>query len=198
MSAACFSRATACPPTPRVKRGRALPLISYGKENRVRPGGHIRARPGRGPRVLVGDDARAHPGQILGERRACLVEDPHAHDAGLGLAVQLPQAAGEDFAQAFLEARRGEIRERFAKPLLTTQGEGNHLSLELGGEKTIDHIVLREDIRGGERVRKFVVEGKRAGGEWLALAARTRATSSGQQSCSAPSPPSPRSTEPVM
>ena len=66
-----------------------------------------------------------------------------------------------------------EIRERFAKPLFTTQGEGNLLSLELGGEKTIDHIVLREDIRGGERVRRFVVEGRRANGEWLALACGT-------------------------
>ena len=67
-----------------------------------------------------------------------------------------------------------EIRERFAKPLFTTQGEGNHLSLELGDEKTIDHIVLREDIRGGERVRKFVVEGRRASGDWLALARGTQ------------------------
>ena len=67
-----------------------------------------------------------------------------------------------------------EIRERFAKPLFTTQGEGNHLALELGGEKTIDHIVLREDIRGGERVRKFVVEGRRASGDWLALARGTQ------------------------
>jgi alpha-L-fucosidase len=67
-----------------------------------------------------------------------------------------------------------EIRERFAKPLVTTQGQGDHLSLDLGGEKSIDHIVLREDIRGGERVRKFVVEGQRASGEWLALARGTQ------------------------
>ena len=67
-----------------------------------------------------------------------------------------------------------EIRERFAKPLFTTQGEGNELSLDLGGEKTIDHIVLREDIRSGERVRRFVVEGRRANGEWLALARGTQ------------------------
>jgi alpha-L-fucosidase len=67
-----------------------------------------------------------------------------------------------------------EIRQRFAKPLLTTQGEGNHLSLDLAGEKTVDHIVLREDIRGGERVRKFAVEGRRANGEWLALARGTQ------------------------
>jgi alpha-L-fucosidase len=67
-----------------------------------------------------------------------------------------------------------EIRARFSKPLFTTQGEGNNLSLDFGGEKTIDHIVLREDIRGGERVRKFLVEGRRANGQWLALVRGTQ------------------------
>jgi len=63
-----------------------------------------------------------------------------------------------------------EIRARFARPLSTTRGEGNTLSLDLGSEKTIDHIILREDIRGGERIREFLVEGRRAGGNWTALA----------------------------
>ncbi len=67
-----------------------------------------------------------------------------------------------------------EIRSRFAKPLGTTKGEGNQLSLALGEEKTIDHIVLREDIRGGERARKFIVEGKRAGGDWQTLVRGTQ------------------------
>ena len=67
-----------------------------------------------------------------------------------------------------------EIRGRFAKPLTTTQGKGDRLSLDLDGEKTIDHIVLREDIRDGERVRKFVVEGRRADGTWLGLARGTQ------------------------
>jgi alpha-L-fucosidase len=67
-----------------------------------------------------------------------------------------------------------EIRERFDHPLATTQGTGDHLALDLGGEKTIDHIVLREDIRSGERVRRFVVEGQRAGGAWLALVRGTQ------------------------
>lgn len=63
-----------------------------------------------------------------------------------------------------------EIRTRFAQPLGTTRGEGNTMSLNCGGEKTIDHLVLREDIRGGERVRKFLVEGLRADGAWIPLA----------------------------
>jgi alpha-L-fucosidase len=67
-----------------------------------------------------------------------------------------------------------EISARFAKPLCATHGEGDNLRLDLGGEKTIDHILLREDIRSGERVRKFVVEGLRADGTWQPLAAGTQ------------------------
>jgi alpha-L-fucosidase len=63
-----------------------------------------------------------------------------------------------------------EIRARFAKPLFTTRGEGNNVTLDFGSEQTIDHIILREDIHGGERIRKFLVEGRRADGTWLALA----------------------------
>jgi alpha-L-fucosidase len=67
-----------------------------------------------------------------------------------------------------------EVRSRFAKPLSTAQGQGNTVALDLGGEKTIDHIIVREDIRGGERVRKFLVEGRRPNGEWDALARGTQ------------------------
>jgi alpha-L-fucosidase len=67
-----------------------------------------------------------------------------------------------------------EIRARFAKPLFTTRGEGNNVTLDFGTEQTIDHIVLREDIRGGERIRKFLVEGRRADDSWLALARGTQ------------------------
>ena len=54
------------------------------------------------------------------------------------------------------------------------QGEGNSLSLDFGGEKTIDHIVLREDIRLGERVRRFIVEGRLPDGKWMALVRGTQ------------------------
>jgi alpha-L-fucosidase len=67
-----------------------------------------------------------------------------------------------------------EIHQRFAQPLCSTKGEGDQLFLDIGGEKTIDHIILREDIRSGERVRKFVVEGRHSNAEWLALARGTQ------------------------
>ncbi|MGW8257270.1 MAG: alpha-L-fucosidase, partial [Thermoguttaceae bacterium] len=67
-----------------------------------------------------------------------------------------------------------EINARFAKPLGAANGEGNQLTLDLGRDEVIDHVVLREDIRGGERVRKFLVEGRRAKGEWTPLAQGTQ------------------------
>jgi alpha-L-fucosidase len=67
-----------------------------------------------------------------------------------------------------------EVRARFARPLANTQGNGSLLTLDLGDAKTIDHLVLREDIRAGERVRKFVVEGRRADGNWVPLSRGTQ------------------------
>ena len=34
---------------------------------------------------------------------------------------------------------------------------------------TVDHLQLREDIRSGERVREFVVEGRGEDGKWSTL-----------------------------
>ena len=67
-----------------------------------------------------------------------------------------------------------EIRAASPSRSSPRRGEGNNLSLDFGGEQTIDHIVLREDIARGERVRKFLVEGRRADGTWLALARARR------------------------
>jgi len=62
-----------------------------------------------------------------------------------------------------------EISARFGRPLFTTHGEGSSLALDFSGERTIDHVLLREDIRSGERVRKFIVEGRAADGQWQTL-----------------------------
>jgi hypothetical protein len=71
-----------------------------------------------------------------------------------------------------------EIKARFAKPLAATRGEGETLELNLAEAGTIpqeiDHILLREDIRQGERVRQFVVEGRGADGNWGPLLSGTQ------------------------
>jgi alpha-L-fucosidase len=50
-----------------------------------------------------------------------------------------------------------ELERRFSKPLALTSGEGRELTLELGGVKEINHVILMEDYSQGERVRAFSV-----------------------------------------
>jgi len=67
-----------------------------------------------------------------------------------------------------------EIQARFAKPLAVTKGKGATLDLKFGSAQSIDHVQLREDIRKGERVREFKVEGLGADGQWKTLVSGTQ------------------------
>lgn len=69
---------------------------------------------------------------------------------------------------AVLEALGKELQERFGKSLAETKGEGKTLLLDLKSQKPIDHVVLMEDIRFGERIHQFVLEGKQ-GDHWISL-----------------------------
>ncbi|RMF97196.1 MAG: glycoside hydrolase family 29 [Planctomycetota bacterium] len=52
-----------------------------------------------------------------------------------------------------------EIRRRFDRPAVAeTRGSGNEFLLLFSEAKTIDHIILQEDIALGERIREFVVD----------------------------------------
>lgn len=62
------------------------------------------------------------------------------------------------------------VRQRFANPAGSTSGTGSQVDLELPEPRTIDQIVLAEEIARGERVRKYRVEGLAAGGAWKTLA----------------------------
>lgn len=53
-----------------------------------------------------------------------------------------------------------EIERRFSKPLAENSGSGNGIELKLAKNSVINHIILKENISKGERVRKFTVEGK--------------------------------------
>jgi alpha-L-fucosidase len=73
-----------------------------------------------------------------------------------------------------------EIRRRLSMPWATTNGTGNELVLRVAAAgppaaprwQGIDHIVLMEDIREGERVRSYVVEGL-VDGRWQQLSSGT-------------------------
>lgn len=65
-----------------------------------------------------------------------------------------------------------EIKRRFNAPVASIKGEGARLTLKLPAEKQINAIVLSEDIRYGERVRSYKVEGK-VNGKWQQLTSGT-------------------------
>ena len=61
-----------------------------------------------------------------------------------------------------------EIQRRFGKSLAETTGRGNTVELDLGKSTRLDHVITAEDIREGERVREYVLEGF-ADGAWHQL-----------------------------
>jgi alpha-L-fucosidase len=61
-----------------------------------------------------------------------------------------------------------ELARRFSRPLAGCGGTGREITLELGGEKDVNHVILMEDYRSGERVRAFTVSA-REGGAWTSL-----------------------------
>jgi alpha-L-fucosidase len=52
-----------------------------------------------------------------------------------------------------------EIKRRFGKSIAETTGEGEVVELALDKPTTIDHVITMENIRNGERVRQYVIEG---------------------------------------
>ncbi|MGE5358071.1 MAG: alpha-L-fucosidase [Bacteroidales bacterium] len=65
-----------------------------------------------------------------------------------------------------------EIRRRLGGPVAETTGKGSETVMRLPGTSAIDHVVTMEDIREGERVRSYVVDGL-VDGRWQQLAAGT-------------------------
>ncbi len=61
-----------------------------------------------------------------------------------------------------------EIRRRFGRSLAETRGTGREVVVRLPARTMVDHVVLEEDLRGGERVRSYRLWG-RAPGTWLPL-----------------------------
>ncbi len=66
-----------------------------------------------------------------------------------------------------------ELRRRFAAPLAETDGKGEHVELALPKPARIDRVIVMEDIRHGERVREYAVEGLVPGNTWQNLCGGT-------------------------
>lgn len=74
--------------------------------------------------------------------------------------------AEEDGARA--KAFGEEIKRRFSQPIAQKSGTGSTMMLDLRRPVRVDTVVLQEDIRGGERVRAYTLEG-RSDGKWVSL-----------------------------
>ena len=65
-----------------------------------------------------------------------------------------------------------EVRRRFGRSLAETHGSGDTLELKFKEPAGIDHVIIQEDTRRGERVREYVIEGK-THGIWTPLGGGT-------------------------
>ena len=66
-----------------------------------------------------------------------------------------------------------ELQRRFANPAAeTTNAQGYQIELNLGTVTAIDHAIIMEDYREGERIREYRIEGQLDGSEenWVVLA----------------------------
>jgi alpha-L-fucosidase len=61
-----------------------------------------------------------------------------------------------------------EIKRRFSNPVGTASGRGNTIVLYLSLAREINHVIIQENIRYGERIREYTVDGL-ADGQWVRL-----------------------------
>ena len=99
--------------------------------------------------------------------------DCYYRSVGYGAVLLLNQTPDTSGLIPEADARRAaefgaEIQRRFGQSLAETPGKGETVELTLPKPMFIDHAITMEDIREGERVREYVIEGM-AGGVWKEL-----------------------------
>ncbi len=65
-----------------------------------------------------------------------------------------------------------EVRKRFGTSVAETHGTGKVVTLKLPRPMNVDHVIIQEDIGGGERVREYSLEGL-SEGKWVPLGGGT-------------------------
>ena len=61
------------------------------------------------------------------------------------------------------------IRQRFGSPDASTSGSGYEIPMQLGAPKSLDRVMLQEEISSGERVREFRIDAF-VDGQWQSVA----------------------------
>jgi alpha-L-fucosidase len=123
--------------------------------------------------ILAGDHWFWHPG-----RQNPLLTLPHLIDIyyhsigrGCNLIINAPINQYGRIARTIrrrLAAFGQEIRHRFAYPLDQTSGRGSNLVMKFPQATTINNVMIMERISKGQRVRKYLVQG-RIHGRWIVL-----------------------------
>lgn len=65
-----------------------------------------------------------------------------------------------------LKEMGNEIKRRFSTPVATCKGNQEIIELHLSGKQPVNYCIIQENIKNGERVRKYKVEAK-VNGKWL-------------------------------
>ena len=96
------------------------------------------------------------------------------HGAGL-LINQAPDASGRiPAADVARGAEFGaEVARRFGTILAKTRGKGETVEVTLPTPVWVDHCIIMEDISLGERIREYVLEGRRGSKDWMEMARGT-------------------------
>jgi alpha-L-fucosidase len=94
----------------------------------------------------------------------------------IGRGVQLllnvpPDTTGHIDPHDFARAKEfgDEIRRRFDRPVGDTEGSGHAVTLRFAQPRRVDHAILQEDCRYGQRVETYRIDGF-ADGKWKTLA----------------------------
>lgn len=100
--------------------------------------------------------------------------DVYYRSVGRGVQLLLnvpPNRTGQVDPHDFTRAKEfgDEIRRRFGRPFATTSGTGRVVTLRFAESQRVDHAILEEDCRYGQRVLAYRVEGW-SNGEWRTLA----------------------------
>ena len=70
---------------------------------------------------------------------------------------------------AVYQAFGREIENRFGHPVQQTAGKGNTFELDFATPTEINHCILQEDLKGGQRVLAYELEGYTREGKWISI-----------------------------
>lgn len=66
-----------------------------------------------------------------------------------------------------------EIKKRFSSPVSKTSGMGREFILSFSEPTIVNHCILQEDLKKGQRIRSYILEGADDSGVWKTLAKGT-------------------------